>query len=182
MSTSTVIHRRQENVTGEAVINIFRTSLEERQEQFGQSEIEKLSALYAKNPTDNFIVYDKADLECPLIQGDIQLYHESSDYYKEAFSTVTNLRDSKNMNLQEGVSVTGDHRIVPVEGSNMVIKEGQFYPLGNIMRGRRYDCKTISTDKPFLITHREHGNIAVPEGNYLVFTAIDPQTHTRVLD
>ena len=45
MSTSTVIHRRQENVTGEAVISIFRTSLEERQEQFGQSEIEKLSII-----------------------------------------------------------------------------------------------------------------------------------------
>lgn len=179
----TVIHRKADGVTGEAVVNQFRSTLDTKSSQYGeQSDIEKLVALYAKTPTDNFIVSDSEDLRKPLKQGDINFYHESSDYYKKVIDTVKNLKSSSNMNLQEGVSVTGDHRIVPIAGAKMTIQDGQFHPADDIMNSRPYECKIVKSDKPFLVTHREHGNIAMQAGTYLVFTQIQPETMRRVLD
>lgn len=180
---NTVIHRKDENITGEAVVNMFKDELTKKESQYQTaSEIEELVNTYAKTPTDNFIVTDIADLKRPICQGDIEIHHESSDYYKATFDTVTDLRDAKNMNLQEGVSVTGDHRIIAISGAKMSIKDGRFEAKDNVLRRRQYECKIVETDKPFLIAHREHGNIALPAGKYLVFTQIDTKTQRRVYD
>ena len=178
----TIVHRRIEGVTGEEVVKQFRTSLTTKSEQYKMSDIEELVEMYAKNPTDNFIVSDRGDLECQLTQGDIILYHESSDFYQEVITSVTNLRETTNMNLQEGNAVTGDHRIVTLPNTEITIQEGRFTPLDNVTRNRSYECKIIESNKPFLITHKEHGNIAVLEGKYIAYTALDPKTQQRVID
>ena len=180
---NTVIHRKQEGFTGEAVVEMIKDELTKKQEQYQtSSEIEELVNTYATTATDNFIVTDVADLKRSICQGDIEIHHESSDYYAETIDSVQDLRDAKDMNLQEGVSVTGDHRIIPIAGAKMTIKDGRFEAKDNVLRRRLYECKIVETDKPFLIAHREHGNIALPAGKYLVFTQIDTKTQRRVYD
>lgn len=176
-----VIQRSQE-LSNEQLVEQFRTNLTSSSASYSVDEQTALANLFAKTPTDNYVVYSKADLVRPLKQGDILLYHTSSSYYKAVSKTIGSLRKSNGMNLQDGVSVTGDHRCIAVEGSKFSIEEGMFKPKDNITRGRQYPCKVIKSDKPFLIYHSEHGNITVPEGEYLAFTAINPETLTRVLD
>lgn len=180
---NTIIHRKDENFTGEAVVSLFKDELTKKESQYvSKSEIEELVNTYAKTPTDNFIVTDIADLKRPICQGDIEIHHESSDYYKETIESVQDLRAAKDMNLQEGVSVTGDHRIIAIAGAKMSIQDGRFEVKDNVLKRRLYECKIVETDKPFLIAHREHGNIALPAGKYLVFTQIDTKTQRRVYD
>jgi hypothetical protein len=178
----TIIRRNDVEVTREESLNQFRSALSSKEEQFTQSAIEALVDEHAKNLTDNFIVMDKEELRCPLIQGDIKLYHESSDYFKEVEKSIGNLKETDNFNLQIGKAKTGDHRIIPLEGAKITLKEGNFEPKDDVLNGRKYDCKYIESDKPFLIKHSEHGNIAVQAGTYLVFTAIQPRTRQRIID
>lgn len=179
----TIIHRKDDTMNKEQVMEKFVTELEKRVDQYGgMSEIEKLATTYAKNETDNFIVTDTADLKYTICQGDITLQHESSKYYQDVVDTIMDLRPAKDMNLQEGVSVTGDHRIIPLEGSNTTIEDGRFIPKDGVVGRRPYECKIVTTDKPFLISHREHGNISLPAGKYLVYNQIDAKTQQRVYD
>lgn len=180
---NTVIHRKAEGITGEQVVSMFKEELAKKESQYQTlSEIEELVNTYAKTPTDNFIVTDVADLKRPICQGDIEIHNEVSDYYKETIDTVMDLRPARDMNLQEGVSVTGDHRIIAISGANMSIQDGRFVAKDGVLGRRPYECKIVETDKPFLIAHREHGNIALPAGKYLVFTQIDTKTQRRVYD
>lgn len=179
---ATKVHRKTAGVTGSEVIAQFRTSLEERSSQYEQTEIEALADFYAKNLTDNFIVSDVEDIKRPIKQGDIYLYHETSQFYQDVIDTVTNLKPTDNMNLQDGEAMTGDHRIHTIADTNMTIQVGRFEPKDRVLSRRQYDCKLIESDKPFLITHQEHGNIAVLAGKYLAYTAIDPTDLQRVID
>ena len=180
---NTVIHRKDETLSQEQVRNMFKDELVKREDQYdSKSEIERLVDTYAKTHTDNFIVTDTNDLKYMINQGDIVIQHESTDYYKEVAPTIMDLRPAKDMNLQEGVSVTGDHRIIPLEGSKTTIEDGRFIPKDGIVGRRPYECKIVTSDKPFLIAHREHGNIALPAGKYLVYSQIDAKTQRRVYD
>ena len=180
---NTFIHRKQEGVTGEAVLDLFKDELTKKEEQYqSQTEIEKLVNTYAISPTDNFVVTDVEDLKTLVCQGDINLCSVNSNYYKEVKGSIDILRDAKDMNLQEGVSVTGDHRIVALENSEMSIRDARFQPKDNILKRRPYECKIVKSNKPFLITHREHGNIAMPAGEYLVFSSLNAETLQRVWD
>lgn len=179
----TVIHRKEEGLSKPEVVGKLKNELDKRSEQYqGMSEIEALAHAYEKNFTDNFIVTDKADLKYMINQGDIVLHHESSDYFQAVKDTITDLRPAKNLNLQEGTALTGDHRFVAMEGANFTIEDGRFAPLNGVLGRRMYDCKIIKSDKPFLLSHREHGNITLQAGTYLVYSQIDSKTLTRVLD
>ena len=179
----TVIHRKDNTLSKDQVIGKLKQELDNRTEQYsGQSEVEKLVNDYAKTYTDNFIVTDTADLKYMINQGDIVIHHESSDYFKEVMETIMDLKPAKDMNLQEGVSITGDHRICPLEGSQMTIENGRFIPKDGVVGRRPYECKVVTSDKPFLIAHREHGNITLPAGKYLVYSQIDAKTQRRVFD
>jgi hypothetical protein len=178
----TIVQRPTEKIEREESLAQFRSALSSKEAQFTQSAIEQLIDEHAKNLTDNFVVMDADELKCPIIQGDIKLYHESSDYYKSVINSLTNLKETDNFNLQIGKARTGDHRIIPLAGAKVTVKEGMFKPKDNILNGRSYDCKHIVSDQPFLIKHSEHGNIAVQKGTYLVFTAINPKDRTRIID
>ena len=180
---NTVIHRVDSSLTSDQVLDLFKSELEKREEQYeSKSEIEKLVDTYAKTPTDNFIVTDKNDLKYMINQGDIVIQSSHTDYFKAVKDTIMDRRPARDMNLQEGVSVTGDHRIIPLEGANITIEDARFVPLNGIVGRRPYECKIVKSDKPFLIAHREHGNIALPADEYLVYSQIDAKTQRRVYD
>lgn len=180
---TTVIHRKDESLSREQVMEKLNTELTKRETQYGGIDaIKALADTYAKTYTDNFIVADRDELQYTISQGDIVIHHESSDYFKEVIESVMDRRPAKDMNLQEGVSITGDHRIIPMEGASITIEDARFVPKDNVMGRRAYECKIVTSDKPFLIAHREHGNITLLDGIYLVFSQIDAKTMRRVYD
>lgn len=177
---TTRVHRRTEGVTGKKVIELFDSALTAA--SYETSDIEALSNEYAKSPTDNFIVHDKADLIRPLNQGDIYLRNEASDFFKAVKDSFSQLKATDKMNLQDGDSLTGDHTIRTLPGTKVKIQNLMFTPIDDLLEGRKYPGKLIEIDKPFLLTHKEHGNMAFPEGTYLAFHAIDADTLERVYD
>lgn len=181
---ATKIQRKENSVglTGEQITVQFRTALEDNEKCYQPSEIEELVDIYAKSLTDNFIVYDETAKKSSIKQGDISLYGVETGYYNAVKDTIKTRRVTDDRNLQEGTAVTGDHKIISLPGSNLTVETAMFVPKDNVTNGRPYNCKIIRSDKPFLITHREHGNVAVPAGEYLSFVQIDARTHSRVLD
>lgn len=171
-----------QGLTQEQIVSEFRTALTDNSDVYKKSEIEELAALHAKSTTDNFIVSDKDAATRSLKQGDILIYGTKSKYYLAVKDTISNRQPSNSMNLQNGEAITGDHRVVPLKGAHLTIENAMFTPLDNVTRGRKYQCKIIKSDKPFTITHQEHGNITMPADEYMVFTALDPRTQQRVID
>ncbi len=164
----------------ESLVN-FTSSLNKSTETYSNSAINELIEIFAKNPTDVFTVVNKTlKGECIMLaQGDIWVAPENTPLYNFIDKNKTDsLQVASNMNLQEGIAMTGDHAIVGT--GQVVIQDGKF----NVMEGRRstYSYKKIVTSEPFLITHREHGNMAFPEGTYYSCVAIDPKTMSKVLD
>ena len=107
--------------------------------------------------------------------------------YKENYSRVKNWEKTDRLVLQEGDSLTGDHRLIPAEGSHYTVKTGNFTPKfleGKNRWGSAIVMKAISfvTDKPFLIFHREHGNMACQAGKYMFYSQLDPKTLNRMMD
>ena len=179
----TTIFRNPEKLELNEVINVFKDTLETS--EFETSDIEALAEAYAKNPVDKFIVTEELTNEAA--QGDILIFAENTDFYKQHIKKIRNLQKTDRLVLQEGDSYTGDHRIVPLEGSNYTIKTGRYCP--QFLVGKRvwggdaeYTAITFETDKPFLIVHREHGNIALPQGKYMFCTQLDPYTLDRMMD
>lgn len=184
MTTKSAIQRPTEGFTGEEVIKSFKSALTERKETYSESDIEELANIYAKSPTDNYVVYDKEDLKLPLYQGDILLYHESSDFYNKVKPSIRlgAKTNSRVLQEQDGGGVTGDHEIVGIDGSELTITEASYVPLDNVTRGRSMNCKIIEASKPFVLKHREHGNIAFPAGKYMSVTQINAKDLTIMLD
>jgi hypothetical protein len=175
--SNTTIFRNEEKLTKEQVTEKFKSVIENNK-NFSDS-IEGLAELFAKNPTDNFIVYD-SNLDAEAAQGDILIYGKNTGMYKTLTQKLNNVKKATNMNLQEGESVTGDHKIIPLKGSELTIEDCTVYP--EILNGKPYAAKRIVSDKPFLIYHGEHGNQGLPAGTYLSCVALDPSTLRRVLD
>ena len=179
----TVIHRKDETFTRTDVMSKLKNELDKRSEQYGGTDnVEKLVSDYAKTYTDNFIVMDISDADCMLSQGDIILHSISSNYFANVKETIMDRRPAKNMNLQEGTALTGDHVVIPMEGATLTIEDARFFLPDNILGRRPYECKIIKSDKPFLIAHREHGNITVPADEYLAYSQLDTKTKRRVMD
>ena len=84
----TIIFRNPEKLGNEDVLNEFINSLKETK-SFATSEIENLADIYAKNPTDRFIITE--EFTCGTAQGDILINSEKSELYKENFSRIKNL-------------------------------------------------------------------------------------------
>ena len=63
---------------------------------------------------------------------------------------------------------------------HILIKKGEYYP--SFLNHVKYDCKIFITDKPFLAFHREHGNIVLMEGEYMIVSMFDTRTLDKVID
>ena len=119
-------------------------------------------------------------------QGDIMIIAEHTDLYKSEIKRVKNLEKTDRLVLQEGDSFTGDHRIIPLEGTNYTVQKGTFCP--SFLSGKsdwrdpQLTAILFETDKPFLVFHREHGNIALPKGKYMFCSQLDPDTLSRMMD
>ena len=180
---NTTVFRNPEKLEMTDVLGLFKDTLETA--DFEKSDIEALAEAYAKNPVDKFIVTEELTSESG--QGDILIFSEKTSFYKEHLNKIKGLKKTDRMVLQEGDSYTGDHRLVPLEGSELTLKVGQFCP--NFLVGKRmwgsdpsYAIRTLEIDKPFLIVHREHGNIALPAGKYMFCTQLDPATLNIMMD
>ena len=179
----TIIFRNEQDLDNEKVLDLFKTKLQEA-ECYNSTEIEQLAEEYAKNPVDKFIISKKLDVEAA--QGDILIWAKGTSMYKQNIGNLKSLKKTDRMVLQEGDSMTGDHRIVPLPNSKLTIKEGQFTPAfikgKNAWGDRTYRGLVVKSDKPFLIVHREHGNIALPADEYMICTALDASTLARMMD
>ena len=178
------VQRKTDSVglTKEQIVSEFRTALVDNSDVYAESEIEELARLHAKSTTDNFIVSDSMAETRSLKQGDILIHGTKSKFYNQVKDTIKLGDETDNRNLQDGIAITGDHKIIPVKGAKLTIRNAMFVPLDNVTRGRRYQCKIIKSDKPFALTHQEHGNMTFPAGEYMSFTALDPKTQQRVID
>lgn len=182
----TIIFRNPENLEKQEVTQIFKESLVES-EGFTNSEIDLLAETYAKNPTDKFIITEDFQNTDDACQGDIIIVPEGTNMYKENIKRVSKTEKTDRLVLQEGDSLTGDHRIIPAEGSKYEMRTGKFCP--KFLEGKRvwgsdaeYTIRLFETDKPFLIFHREHGNQAYKAGKYMFYSQLDPETLTRMMD
>lgn len=181
----TTVFRNPEKVTLAEVTEHFKKSLnEEYTDVFSKSEIEQLVDAVAKNPTDKYIITEKQDVISA--QGDILFWSDATDFYKEVVPTVTELQSTDRLVLQDGDSMTGDHRLIPLKGSKYTLQKGKFVP--PVLKGknswgdRYYDCLLLTIDKPFVVFHREHGNIAQEAGSYLICTSLDSASLEKMLD
>ena len=168
----TTIFRNPEKLGINEVIDLFKDSLE-KSEVFSESEIDLLAETYAKNPVDKFIVAEELSGSDDACQGDIIVLGEKTNMYKENYPRVKGGKETD--------------RIIPAEGSTYTVKQGKFTPKfleGKNMWGREavYNAISFTTDKPFLIFHREHGNMAYTAGKYMFYSQLDPDTLDRMMD
>lgn len=174
--------RNENKVSTEEVLDFFTQTLNDCQ-LFEKEEIEQLSDIAAKNPVDKFIVSEQPNVE--VMQGDILIWSELTEEYKINFPRVQIGEETTSLVLQDDDSMTGDHRLVPLRGANYSLKKGKFIPPileGAIWGGNAYDCKILEIDTPFVITHREHGNITLTAGKYMICSSLDSKTLRRMQD
>ena len=137
-------------------------------------QIDDLVEIYAKNPADHFIVTDKP-LTVEVAQGDVLIWSKNCKSYKR-FIQDTEITDEipENYNLQGATSVTGDHRVIPMPDSNFKMTIAKITMNVGFNQTYVHEGRHFISDKPFLVTHREHGNIALPAGEYLACVALNP--------
>lgn len=179
------VFKNPEKISTNEVIETFRKHLiEDYNDSFEKSEIDSLVDIASKNPTDIFVVTDYPDVE--VMQGDILIWSSLTDEYRTNRPLVTDIQSTERMVLQDGDSMTGDHRVIPLSESNYTIQTGKFTP--EILKGknswgdRKYDCKLLKIDTPFLIFHREHGNLTLPAGEYMICSSLNSETLERMMD
>jgi len=149
-----------------------------------KKDVQELSELMAKHETDIYVVADfKRGQDIPeMEQGDILLWKEGCRMYDKYIDTLEDLEITESRNLQLGESITGDHCVVPLKGSNLTIKNGSITIKREGSRDLSYPVKMIETDKPFCLVHKEHGNMTLPAGTYMSCVSLNPKTMTRMLD
>jgi hypothetical protein len=178
----TVIFKNEDRVSLEEVVKLFSKTLEDS-DTFKKSEIEELTDIVSKSCIDKFIVYTKP--EVVSMQGDLLIWADSTSGYKREFPRVSELTRTDSMALQEGDSMTGDHCLVPLKNAKFTLKTGKFIPSileGHLWGNNSYSCKVLDIDTPFVIRHREHGNITLPSGKYMICSSLDSQTLSRMRD
>jgi hypothetical protein len=157
-------------------------------------DVLEFSELMAKHPADVFIVtsFEKGQKCEQIRQGDIYLFRkgEKSEgtlnnvMFDKYVSTISDKKKSESMNLQLGESITGDHKVIPLKGTNVTIYECNIEIPVKSFRGSTfsYPVKLIEADGAFGIFHKEHGNITCPKGTYLACTQLDARSMTRMKD
>lgn len=182
---TTTVFKNSERISTNDVIETFRKSLiKDFKESFKKTEIEELIDLVAKNPTDKFVVTDYPDVE--VMQGDILFWSNLTDEFKEIRSLIKDLKETNRLILQDNDSMTGDHRLVLLPHTKYTLQKGSFVP--PILKGkntwgdRRYDCKLLTINKPFVVFHREHGNLTLPAGEYIICSSLDSETLDKMMD
>ena len=179
----TTIFKNENRVSTEEVLKIFNQELKENF-TVKKSEIEELTDIMAKNPVDKFIISEKPTN--PVMQGDILIWSDETEEYKENYPKVTELQSTSRLVLQDDDSLTGDHELVPLKGAKYTLKTGKFVPSllkEHFWGNNAYDCKILEIDSPFIIKHREHGNITfLSKGKYMICSSLDSETLTRMRD
>lgn len=178
----TTIFRNEEKIDLSQVIEMFERTLQ-KTPTFKKSEIEELVDIMAKNPVDKFIVSEVPDV--PVMQGDLIIWSELTDEYKNNIKKIKDLKDTNRLVLQDNDSITGDHELVPLKNAKYTLKTGKFIPdilEGRIWGNNSYDCKVLEIDTPFLIKHGEHGNIALTPSKYIICSSLDSETLTKMQD
>lgn len=182
--TTTILERKieTEELSMNDFLNQFRNTLEATYNK--QNEIEELTELMAKNPVDKFIITEAPNVA--MCQGDIIIWSENTDEYKENIGKVRDLKETDRMILQEGDSITGDHELVPVSNAKYTLKTGKFVPaiIENVVwRNNAWDCKILEIDSPFVLKHREHGNMTfLTPGKYMFCSQLESKTLEKVKD
>ena len=178
----TIILEKQEKTNYEDLLKSFEKCLE-KTKSFKRNEIEELTIIQAKNPVDKLII---SELPTDVVmQGDLLIWSELTDKYKENIQKVTDLQETTKMALQEDDSITGDHELVTLKNAKFTLKTGKFIP--SILKeylwsDNKYDCKVLEIDTPFVIKHREHGNMTLTAGKYMICSSLDSETLTRMRD
>ena len=180
---STIILERQKQTSYDELLKSFETCLE-KTKAFEKSEIEELTDIQAKNPVDKLII---SQLPTDVVmQGDLLIWSELTDKYKENIDKITNLQETTKMALQEDDSITGDHELVTLKNAKFTLKTGKFVPeilKGHLWGSNKYDCKVLEIDTPFVIKHREHGNFTfLMGGKYIICSSLDSETLTKMRD
>ena len=177
------IFRNEEKISTDEVLKKFTETLEKTY-AVEKSEIELLTDIAAKNPVDKFIISEMPT--SAMRQGDILIWSELSDEYKENIHKVRDLKETDRLVLQEGDSITGDHELVPVSTAKYTLKTGKFVPaiIQNVVwGGNAWDCKVLEIDSPFVLKHREHGNMTFLQGGkYMFCSQMDTASLTRIQD
>lgn len=177
------IFRNEEDVSTDEVLKRFTETLEKTY-SVEKSEIELLTDIAAKNPVDKFIISEMPTEA--MRQGDILIWSELSDEYKENISKVRYLQETDRLVLQEGDSMTGDHELVPVSTAKYTLKTGKFVPdiISNVVWGNNaWNCKVLEIDSPFILKHGEHGNMTfLKGGKYMFCSQMDTESLTRMQD
>ena len=179
--TTTVLNRPQE-LNQQEFLNSYTKVLEDDY-SVKKNEIEELTLIAAKNPVDRFVISEKP--EDVIMQGDLLIWSDITEQYKENFPRVTNLTEFHGKALQEDDSITGDHELVTLKTANYTLKKGNFIPkiLEGHIWGAGHSCKILEIDSPFIIKHREHGNFTFLEGGkYMICSSLDSRTLTRMID
>ena len=157
-------------------------------------DVLEFSELMAKHPADVFIVTSfEPGKACEQIrQGDIYLFRAGDAeegtldnvMYAKYAKTISEQEKSDSMNLQLGNAITGDHKVIPLKGTNVQIYDCKIELPIKSFRGNTtpYEVKLVVADGPFGVFHREHGNITCQKGTYLACTQMDSRTMTRVTD
>lgn len=179
----TTIFKNEERISTDEVLTKFVETLEKTY-SVEQDEIDLLTEIAAKNPVDKFII---AEMPTDTVrQGDILIWSELTDEYKENISKVKDLKETDRMILQEGDSVTGDHELVPISTAHFTLLEGKFVPdiiKDEVWGGNAWGCKVLEIDSPFILKHREHGNITfLTPGKYMFCSQMDAESLTRMRD
>lgn len=187
MTTTILENKTLENKTKEMSFEKFLetfTKTIEKTSTVNRSEIEELTEIMAKNPVDKFVISEQPTTL--VRQGDILIWSEKTEEYKENFPTVKNLQTTTRMALQDGDSITGDHELVPLKGAKFTLQTGKFIPpllKEHFWGDNAYDCKILEIDSPFVIKHREHGNITfLSKGKYMICSLLDSETLTKMRD
>ena len=179
----TTIFRNEEKISTEEVLKRFVETLE-KSYNVEQSEIDMLTEIAAKNPVDKFIISEMPTEAAR--QGDILIWSEKSPEYQANIGKVKNLQETSRLVLQEGDSLTGDHELVPISTAKYTLQTGQFTP--NIIEGvgfgrSTWNCKLLEIDSPFILKHREHGNMTfLSAGKYMFCSQMDAESLDRMRD
>lgn len=179
---NTIILKNEEKVSINDFVNLFTKTLE-TSDDFEKSEIEELTEIMAKNPVDKFIISTKPTV--PVMQGDLLIWSDSTKEYKENYPLVENIQRTTQKVLQEDDSITGDHELVPLSTADYKVFTGEFVPpiiKSAAWGNNEYKCKLLEIDSPFVIKHREHGNITLTAGKYMICSSLDSSTLSRMRD